>query len=111
MHTQIAIYSDNIHEDKTKIIEVFHHFKNQNDVVVITDNINDSEYKDYAVFPSFYTKFFQGTVIFLHLEDYLEYKDTIIGSPKILLDPKTAKNIDTSLVKRSNFFTLTKDVV
>lgn len=102
MHTPVAIYTENLDNHFDEIMKLFHKYSYVGDVVIITDNINSNKYQHQSLFPSFYIKFFRGIVIFLEMADYLEYYNTIIGSPMLFIDHETFKAIDKSLIKHEH---------
>lgn len=75
------------------------------DVVIFSDLNNVSNIKHRAVLSSFYLKFFDGSVVFTNVDEYLTYKDQIIANEIFLvsdLQSLLSNNIDKSaLVKRN----------
>lgn len=54
------------------IKHIYNFFKDNYEDLVIISDINDTIPKEYAVIPSIYLKFFQGDIVFLSAQTYLE---------------------------------------
>jgi hypothetical protein len=73
----IAIFiNSNDSIEHIKLLYDFFH-KDYDDFVIVTDN-NDKIDTSYAVIPSIYLKFFQGSIVFLSAQSYLE-KNNILS--------------------------------
>lgn len=102
MHTKFAVYTEDLENDSDIIVQLFSRCSDLGDSVIITDSINSSKFQHYPLFPSFYLKFFPGSVIFMNIEDYLQYKDNMMGSPMLFMDENTPNSIDKSLIKNEH---------
>jgi hypothetical protein len=106
MNNSFGIFAENLEENKNLIYELGNQCKKLGDTVLFTDSIQSNEFIEYAIFPSFYMRFFQGVVIFLNIEDHTEHKNNIIGKPMLYLTEQTLKHtkIDGSMVNKSEIF-------
>lgn len=68
------------------------------DIAIATNIVNSIAFNDMALLPLYYVKFHQGKIIFTSIEDYLEYRDTIIAKPIVYVD-KAKEDLDTNLLK------------
>lgn len=107
MSLSFGIFSESLDKDSLIIKKLFDYYTNLGDVVLITDSLDSAEFQHYPIFPSFYIRFFQGCIIFLDIEDYLEYKDNLVGIPKVLLYKSDGSTIDRSLVSKNHILDLT----
>lgn len=99
--SKFGIYTENLQEDKNIAKQLHDQCSKMGDTVVFTDSMN-TDLHDCALFPSFYIRFFKGTVIFLRLEDYLEHKNTMIGQPKLI----SSSSINKTLVEQNHLWIL-----
>lgn len=108
MHNSLGIFSENLDLHKTHIDSISIACRKLNDFVLFTDNINNQYFDNYAIFPSFYMRFFKGMVIFLTIEDYMQYKDSMIGKPMFFLTEQMLQNnnIDISLINKDSIFSV-----
>lgn len=105
---ELAIYTSNFVEFQSTIdtIRMFFH-KEYTDIFICTPLFNSS-YRSYASIHPFYLTFFKGTSLFLTLEEYLEYKDNVIGQKILFVDKNGFNNhtpIDRSIFKDCKFIT------
>jgi hypothetical protein len=82
MNTAVYTTDFNKHE---KIIADIKNLLNPSDFFICTPIINNST-TIYASIQPFYITFFEGCVVFLNMEEYLEYKDKIIADLILYLD-------------------------
>lgn len=96
--SSIGIYLNNIN-DNLDIIQKIKTFFDKYDFVLFNDTNQSNE--KHATLPTFYMKFYDGSIVFLSIEDYLIYKETIKSDAILLLDIKTAidSKIDRSIIK------------
>lgn len=108
MNNSFGIYSENLEQDMTLIHQLGEQCKKLGDTVIFTDAMNSGHFTDYAVFPSFYVRFFQGVVIFFNMEDYTQYKDIVVGKPMLYLteDMLQTMDVDRSMVTPSAIFSV-----
>lgn len=108
MNNSFGIFADDLESHKDTIRKLGEECRKLGDTVLFTDNINTNSYSDYAIFSSFYMRFFQGIVIFLDIEDLTLYKNTIIGKPMLYLtdDIMKTNNIDIGLIDKNNIFSV-----
>lgn len=108
MNNSFGIFSDDLESNKDTIRKLGEECRKLGDTVLFTDNIDTNSYSDYAIFSSFYIRFFQGIVIFLNMEDLTLYKNTIIGKPMLYLTDDILKtnNIDRTLIDKNNIFSV-----
>ncbi len=108
MNNSFSIFVEDLNTHKETIINLGKECKKLGDTVLFTDSIDSASFTDYAIFSSFYMRFFKGIVIFLTVEDHTQYKNTIIGKPMLYLTPDMLKsnNIDMSLVDKNNIFSV-----
>jgi hypothetical protein len=106
MNNSFGIFAENLEHSKDLICELANQCKKIGDTVLFTDSIHSNEFTDYAIFPSFYMRFFQGVVIFLNIEDHTQHKDIIIGKPMLYLTEQMLKEnkIDGSMINKSEIF-------
>jgi len=104
---ELAIYTSNFAQFENLIdsVRTFFH-KEYTDIFICTPFFN-SPRKEYACLHPFYLTFFKGTSLFLTLEDYIEYKDNIIGEKILFVDSNIQNNIpiDRSIFKECKFLT------
>lgn len=81
----LAIFTNQNDDDHVNHINtIYDFFKDQyEDFVVISDE-NDLINQHYAVIPSIHLKFFQGTVVFLSINTYLEKNDILANDIYVL---------------------------
>lgn len=82
MKNSFAVYCPGIVISEDLINPIKKRYINQNydDFVVFTDIFYAAEdCRDHGIMSTFYMKFFRGKVIFLNQEDYIKYKDNILG--------------------------------
>ena len=111
MNNSFAIFSEDILENIETIKILGNQRKKLGDTILFTDNISSNKYSDYAIFSSFYMKFFSGIVIFLNIEDYTQYKDSIMGRSMLYLTEEILKsnNIDISIINKNDIFSSSGD--
>jgi len=82
------------------------------DIIIFSDSNQILDIGDYAIFSSFYLKFFDGSVVFTNTDDYLAYKDTIVSNEIFLLsdaDDLIAANIDRSILVKNKTTLIAKE--
>lgn len=82
------------------------------DIVIFSDSNNISNIKDMAVLSSFYLKFFDGSIVFTNINEYLTYKDEIVADETFLvsdLQTLLENNIDKSVLVKSNTTLIPKE--
>lgn len=106
MNNSFGIFSDDIESETDSIKLLGDQCKKLGDTVLFTDDISTNKFNDYAIFSSFYMKFFSGIIIFLAIEDYILYKDNIMGKAMLYLteDMLKSNNIDLSLIDKTSVF-------
>jgi hypothetical protein len=106
MNNSFGIFTEDPSNDQQTVALLGEQCKKNGDTVIFTDNINSNILHDYSIFPSFYMRFFRGIVIFLNMEDYIQYKDNISGKPMLYLTEEMVRssNIDGSLIHKNNVF-------
>jgi hypothetical protein len=106
MNNSFGIFTEDPSNNQEIIGLLGEQCKKNGDTVIFTDNINSNALHNYSMFPSFYMRFFQGMVIFLNIEDYTQYKDSIIGKPMLYLTEEMLRssNIDGSMINKNNVF-------
>lgn len=97
-----GIYVEDLERDSLSIKTLADGFKTQGDVVLFWDSDQNTLSHQYAIFPSFYVKFFRGTIVFLSVENYMVYKDQIIGKPMLYIEKNNFKNLDRSIIQTDN---------
>lgn len=93
-----AIYTDNLDRDSELIRKITKDTRNMPGQVIFCDGLNSYKMTDYPVFPSFYMRFFADPVIFLNMEDYVQFKDTIIAKSMLYVDSQNINPIDRSII-------------
>lgn len=108
MNNSFAIFSDDLETNKEVIHKLGTECKKLGDTVLFTDSIDTNSFVNYAIFPSFYMRFFNGIVIFLNTVDHMQYKNSIMGKPMLYLSEEMLKsnNIDLSTVSKENLFSV-----
>lgn len=84
---KLSIYTSNFADNKVLIDSILDLIHKDYDDVFICTSICNSDTNKYAILQPFYITFFDGTVLFLNMDEYLEYKDKIIGSKILYIDP------------------------
>lgn len=103
-HQSFAIYTESLDSNSSLVKFITDYCSRLGDVILITDSLDTSKFQHYPIFPSFYIRYFPGNVIFLNMEDYLEYKDYTIGKSVIFVDPNNPIKFDRSLISKDNLF-------
>lgn len=85
MKQKIAIYSNNLTKDiylkiKNYLNKKYVHY----DYLIISDNFLDKNI-DATIVSSFYLRFFDGSIIFTNIDDYIYYKDLIVSNNVFLI--------------------------
>lgn len=106
---KLAIYTSDFNNSQSIIDQILNLLKleDYDDFFICSSTINNNV-NNYAVLQPFYLTFFQGSVVFLNMDEYLEYKDKIIGSKILYVDPdnKTSKYVfDKNIFKDCSFIT------
>lgn len=84
----LAIYTTNFIESAQNISELKNFLFDQqfyDDVFICSDILQGID-TSWATIHPFYLKFFKGDILFLSLEDYVEYRDLIIGNPIVYVE-------------------------
>lgn len=106
---QLAIYTKNFNQHSTIIEKIKSFFQNEyTDIFICTSLMTDS-ISTYACLPEFYLKFFNGYVVFLNVEDFLEHSNNIIGSSVLFIDKKDVTKVvsmNKLTFKQTDFLTL-----
>lgn len=85
MKQKIAIYSNNLTKDTyIKIKNYLNKKYLYYDCVIFSDNLLDKSI-DATIVSSFYLRFFNGSIIFTNIDDYIYYKDLIISNSVCLI--------------------------
>lgn len=98
----IGIFSNNLNKDLSNIIEIKKFFENTNnysDFTIFSNTSLGKKLFDISILLSFYVSFFDGSIVFLNIEDYTHYKDRIIGKPILYLDDTIINSIDRNIIK------------
>lgn len=111
MNNSIGIFSDNIEQNFNQINTIWRLYKKNNDVVIFTDDSSPTALHHIAIFPSFYSRFFKGTIVFLDAEDYLTHKDNIISKPMLVIEDKFPDILDRSVISADNILHIIKEAV
>lgn len=101
----LAIYTTDFFQQKSLIAEIKNYInKDYVDMFICTPVLNDVD-SEYASLHPFYLSFFDGTVVFLNVDDYVEYKDKIIGSKILFIDinNNVSANFNKSMFKDCTF--------
>lgn len=96
-----SVFTDNIENDIDKIDSIKGFLQNTNpsiDFVIFTDEIT-YRIPSCAILTTFYMIASKGKIIFLNLEDFLEYKDSVGGEPVLFLSTDMLANIDRNTIK------------
>lgn len=106
---KLAIYTSDFNNNQSIIDQILNLLKleDYDDFFICSSTINNNV-NNYAVLQPFYLTFFQGSVVFLNMDEYLEYKDKIIGSKILYVDPdnKASKYVlDKNIFKDCSFIT------
>lgn len=97
MKQKISIYSNDLTKDiYLKIINYLNKIYSYYDCVIFSDSLLDKSINA-TVLSSFYLRFFNGSVIFTNIDDYIYYKDLMVSNSIFL--------ITTPDLLRSNGFT------
>lgn len=82
------------------------------DIVILSDADNTIGIKNYAILPSFYLKFFDGSVVFTDINDYMIYKDEVVSREMFLLsnlEELLQANIDRSMLAKYHTTLIAKE--
>jgi len=107
-----SVFSDSLIEDKSLILEIknfINHDYPCSDFTVFSSSNNTSEYIEFAILVSFYLRFFNGDVVFLHIDDYYAHKDHILGRPILYLDSNNMEQVDRNSIKGCDILTRSQD--
>jgi hypothetical protein len=112
----LAIYTTNFIESSNTIAELktFLFDSSFYDDVFLCADILQGIDSSWAAIHPFYLKFFKGDILFLNLEDYVEYRDSIIGNPIIYIEsPRNNLSIpvDRSMFQNCRFVAKNNDNV
>lgn len=86
--------------------------KDYDDICVFTENPDLIVDKELAVLYSFYMGFYNGTILFTNLDDYIEHYETTKGKKKLLIcevSEITHKGLDKSYFKNTNFIKISSN--
>lgn len=104
-----AIFSSNIKEDINLIFRLHSFFKEHfpsQDFVIFTE---DTTYaiSDYAMLSTFYMVGYVGSIVFLNIEDYFNYKDSVRGDKILYIDNQNSNSfsLDRSMMKNCSMIT------
>ena len=78
-----------------KIKEFINATKQNYDFFIFSDIIHDIPFSDIGIMQSYYMKFYQGTVIFLDIKDYLE-NSNILANKIVYLNNHSLGDINIS---------------
>lgn len=96
-----SVFTNNIADNIDKIDKIKSFLQNANptiDFVIFTDEIT-YRIPSYSMLTTFYMIASKGQIIFLNLEDFLEYKDAVGGEPVLFLSTDSLPNIDRNTIK------------
>lgn len=102
---ELAIYTSNFAENEQTVDAIRSFFqKEYTDIFICTPFFN-SVRRDYASLHPFYLTFFKGASLFLNLEEYMEYKDDILGDKILFVGKGISSNvpIDRTIFKECKF--------
>jgi hypothetical protein len=92
MIPSFAVYCPYIDQDSIVIVSSLKKYVNNkyeyNDFAIFVDDIPNTETGS-AMLPSFYMRFYKGSVIFTKLEDYLVNKDKLLSDNKFVITNPT----------------------
>jgi hypothetical protein len=106
MNTEaIAIFTDNIENNVDTInkLKVFLLDSCYKDFFIFTTSVGYVT-SEHSVLTPYYLIAYKGLVVFLDIEDYLEYKDSLSGKCAIFI-PQYDSTVDTNLIKNCNIIT------
>jgi hypothetical protein len=109
MKNSIGIFTDNILDNSQIIKEIKNFLLSDNpfsDFVVFTPDLIKSYDTETSILIDYYMLFYKGLIIFLSVDDFLIYKDKIIGKPCVFLQ-NIPNNIDKSQLKNCMILTIT----
>ena len=97
-----AIYINN--NDSIEDIERIRNFNitqsSYSDIFVCSDD-NVVITNSFSLLPSFYLKFFQGSIIFTNIENYMEYKDVAKLAKSYIIVKSAQEMVDNSINKHN----------
>lgn len=101
MVNSIGLFTDNIIDNQDIISNIKNFLLSENpfsDFVIFTNDLSETYSYETAIVIDYYMSFYKGLIIFLTIEDYLIYKDRIIGKP-CLFFTEFPRNIDKKDIK------------
>jgi hypothetical protein len=106
---KLAIYTSDFNTNQIIIDEILNFLRldDYDDFFICSSTINNNV-NNYAILQPFYITFFEGFVVFLNMDEYLEYKDKIIGSKILYVDPENKGSqyiFDKRIFKDCSFIT------
>lgn len=76
----IAVFTTNIQNDYDVILKLkafFEDIKQYSDFMIFSDHIHNIQSSHVAILQPYHLRFFQGSVVFLHINDYLANKNSL----------------------------------
>lgn len=105
----IALYSNDPNKNKDIILNIKNFILQNNkysDFTIISDSTNLKGINNTSLIFSFYLKFFNGTIIFIDINDYLLYKDEIIAKCIVFLQNNDLSTVDRNCIKECDILTI-----
>jgi hypothetical protein len=100
----ISIYTSDFKKNQSLIQEIKTFLsKDYQDIFICTSLLNDADPTHASLHP-FYLPFFDGVTVFISLEEYIEYKDKILGRTIIYIET-TDTRLNRSLLNRCDLLT------
>lgn len=109
---RLGIYTNNTKYDLASILAHIRKTTEFDDVVVFTDLDGIATYREYAILPSFYSRFFNGVLVFTDTEHYIEKQPKVISEMFFLvsdLKELLEHNIDGSFLRNHNTILIDKN--
>jgi hypothetical protein len=106
MHNKsVAVFSNNFSDMAEDIgrIKLFFQQQSFDDFVIFSDELLDN-LSDHSVLTTFYLIAYRGILIFTDINDYLQYKDSILCDP-VLYIPKYDYSISAETIKYCDILT------
>lgn len=94
---KLAIFTDNLGDHIDLIEKIKNSTKDYDDFCIFTNNMNIS-INDYGIINPYYLISYDGLLVFLSVEDYLQYKDSIICDIAIYINDYNG--IDRNTLKK-----------
>lgn len=107
MLKSLAIYCNDIKKN-IDLINKIKDFFSKTDFVIFADNIVNVPTTEIAILLTYYMRFYHGTVVFLDIDEYLTYKDTLVGKAVLFFNKNDAydKKISKVMIKNVKIITL-----